>query len=198
MSLPVASEASAPPPNTLRTPTTHIATHNPLTKISKLHSSVPAQWYSPLDANMNFATIYSSPAPSCFTNDADIATHEALAASQSKNLVKTGGTVIRYVDFAPGYECAMHRTKSLDFGILVEGEIVGILEDGTETRMQRGDVWVQRGTMHAWRNDGEGWARMAFVLLASEEVVVGGEVLEPRFMSPEELAEVKKGWARKE
>jgi quercetin dioxygenase-like cupin family protein len=198
MSLPVASE-SVLPPNTLRTPTTHISTHDPVTKTSKLHSSVPAQLCSsPLDANMNFATLYSSANPASFTDDADIAAHEALAATPFKDLVKTGGTVIRYVDFAPGYECVMHRTKSLDFGILVEGEIVSVLEDGTQIKMQRGDVWVQRGTMHAWRNEGEGWARMAFVLLDSEEVVVGGEVLEPRFMSPEELAEVKKGWARKE
>lgn len=53
------------------------------------------------------------------------------------------------VDFAPEYVCMMHRTQSLDFGIVVEGEVDLLLDDGSSTRMGRGDIAVQRATMHA-------------------------------------------------
>lgn len=63
----------------------------------------------------------------------------------------------------------MHRTESLDYGIVVMGEVECILDSGEKKRMGVGDVCVQRGTMHAWRNCSEsGWARMVFVLLGVE------------------------------
>lgn len=59
----------------------------------------------------------------------------------------------------------MHRTESVDYGIVVEGEITLILDDGSETHLQAGDVVVQRGTDHAWENRSDKPARMAFILL---------------------------------
>lgn len=60
----------------------------------------------------------------------------------------------------------MHRTESVDYGIVVFGEIVLVLDDGSRTRLQAGDVVVQRGTDHAWENPSEtNPARMAFILL---------------------------------
>lgn len=72
----------------------------------------------------------------------------------------------------------MHRTISLDFGIVVFGEIVLELDDGVETVCKAGDVVVQRGTIHAWHNRTDQMTRMIFVLLPSEKVVVNGEELE--------------------
>ena len=70
----------------------------------------------------------------------------------------------------------MHRTQSLDFGIVLEGSMVMILDDGSETLMQRGDVAVQRGTMHAWRNPSRTeWSRMQFVLQDVPPIHVNGE-----------------------
>lgn len=93
-------------------------------------------------------------------------------------LVTKGGTVLRFVDFAPGYECMMHRTQSLDYGIVLEGEIVSVLDSGEETVMRRGDVMVQRATMHSWRNDSPTkWARMIFCLQDVKPLVVGGQRL---------------------
>jgi hypothetical protein len=93
-------------------------------------------------------------------------------------LVTKGGTVLRYVDFAPGYECMMHRTQSVDYGIVLEGEIVSVLDSGEETVLRRGDVMVQRATMHAWRNDSAtDWARMIFCLQDCKPLVVGGRRL---------------------
>ncbi|TQS35146.1 hypothetical protein Golomagni_04442 [Golovinomyces magnicellulatus] len=77
-------------------------------------------------------------------------------------------TVLRYVDFRPGSPPFMHRTQSLDYGIVIEGEIELILDSGETRTLKRGDVCVQRATMHAWRNNSETeWARMVFVLISS-------------------------------
>lgn len=72
----------------------------------------------------------------------------------------------------------MHRTQSLDFGIVVEGEVEMMLDDGSRTRLGRGDIAVQRATMHAWRNPSpDSWARMVFVLQDTKPLVVGGQRL---------------------
>ena len=58
----------------------------------------------------------------------------------------------------------MHRTQTLDYGIVTEGE-VWLALDQEEVHLQRGDVVVQRGTNHAWSNRTEQMARMVFILL---------------------------------
>jgi mannose-6-phosphate isomerase-like protein (cupin superfamily) len=58
----------------------------------------------------------------------------------------------------------MHRTETLDYGIVTEGEVWLVLDE-EEVHLKRGDVVVQRGTNHAWSNRTEAMARMVFVLL---------------------------------
>jgi hypothetical protein len=58
----------------------------------------------------------------------------------------------------------MHRTRSVDYVIVLEGEIWLVLDDG-ETLMRQGDVCIQRGTNHAWSNRSVGKCTMAFVLI---------------------------------
>jgi mannose-6-phosphate isomerase-like protein (cupin superfamily) len=58
----------------------------------------------------------------------------------------------------------MHRTESIDYGIVLEGEITLIL-DNEETVVRAGDIVVQRGTNHAWANRGKSLCRVAFVLI---------------------------------
>ncbi len=90
--------------------------------------------------------------------------------------MSASGTVLRFVDFAPGYECMMHRTQSVDFGLVVEGSVVSILDSGEETVMHRGDVMVQRATMHAWRNPSKTeWARMVFTLQDCKPLFIAGQ-----------------------
>ena len=76
-----------------------------------------------------------------------------------------GGTIIRIVDLEPGSVSPMHRTESVDYGIVLEGEVQLVLDDGSATALGRGDVVVQRGTDHAWENRTGARARMAFVLV---------------------------------
>lgn len=77
----------------------------------------------------------------------------------------------------------MHRTRSLDYGIVVEGEVEAVVgEEGEGKKVERrklgrGDVVVQRGTMHCWVNTSETeWARMMFVLMdCGKDGVEGGQ-----------------------
>jgi hypothetical protein len=58
----------------------------------------------------------------------------------------------------------MHVTDTVDYAILLQGELVAILEEG-ETIMRAGDILIQRGTNHAWANRSQSVARIAFVLI---------------------------------
>ncbi len=61
----------------------------------------------------------------------------------------------------------MHKTVSIDYAIVLSGEIYALMDDG-ETLMRPGDVLVQRGTSHAWSNRTDQPARVAFVLIGAE------------------------------
>jgi quercetin dioxygenase-like cupin family protein len=59
----------------------------------------------------------------------------------------------------------MHRTETVDYGIVVSGEITLLLDDGRESVLRQGDVVIQRGTDHAWANRSAESALVAFVLI---------------------------------
>lgn len=89
-----------------------------------------------------------------------------------------GGTVLRIVDMAPGATSPMHRTVSLDYGVVLEGEVDLVLDSGEVRPMMRGDISIQRGTNHAWRNRSETKpARMLYVLQESKPFEVAGKTL---------------------
>ena len=86
------------------------------------------------------------------------------------------GTVFRIVEFAPGNTPRNHRTDSIDYAVVMSGEI-DMEIDGTTIHVKAGDVVVQRGTVHNWINRGTVPCAIAFVLIAAKPVVVGGKVL---------------------
>lgn len=92
------------------------------------------------------------------------------------SLSLSNGTVLRMVDRSPGSSSAMHRTQSLDYGVVIEGEMDLVMDSGQIVTMRRGDVCIQRGTLHQWRNSGKGWNRMLFVLIDALPLEVGGTV----------------------
>ena len=57
----------------------------------------------------------------------------------------------------------MHRTESIDYGIVLDGQIVLLLDD-SEVVLEQGDMVVQRGTIHAWTNRTDRITRMLFIL----------------------------------
>jgi quercetin dioxygenase-like cupin family protein len=74
------------------------------------------------------------------------------------------GSIFRVVDFPPGAKGEMHRTRSIDYGVVIEGEIDMLLPGG-EVHLHAGDVLVQQATDHAWENRGEATCRIAFILI---------------------------------
>ena len=103
--------------------------------------------------------------------------HDSLENEKSVlSLSLPNGTVLRMVDRSPGSSSAMHRTQSLDYGVVIEGEMDLIMDSGQTVTMKRGDVCIQRGTLHQWRNSSETWNRMLFVLIDALPVEVGGKV----------------------
>jgi hypothetical protein len=65
----------------------------------------------------------------------------------------------------------MHRTKSIDYAIVLEGEIDMLLDDSA-IHLKAGDILVQQGTNHAWVNNGSVTCRIAFVLIGAHEPAV--------------------------
>jgi len=74
------------------------------------------------------------------------------------------GTTLRINELPPGAASPMHRTQTVDYGIVLDGEVVLVLDD-SETVLRAGDVVVQRGTSHRWENRSGAAARMAFILI---------------------------------
>lgn len=83
------------------------------------------------------------------------------------------GTKIRINEFRPGHidehglQSPVHRTASIDYGIILDGEITLVLDD-SEVTVRAGDIIIQRGTDHAWVNRGTTTARVAFILVDAE------------------------------
>ena len=87
-----------------------------------------------------------------------------------------GGSVFRVISFGPGVTPRNHRTDSLDYAVVLSGEIDMQLDIGS-VHLKAGDVLVQRGTIHNWANKGTVPCVIAFVLISSKPVSTGGKTL---------------------
>jgi len=93
-------------------------------------------------------------------------------------LTLEGGSVIRVVDMLPGKESPMHRTNSIDYGIVLKGEIELELEDGAKKTVREGGIIIQRGTNHLWRNTTDAVCRIAFILIEAPAYLHNGMPLD--------------------
>ena len=159
--------------------TAYLTGHDESTGKAIVQSKRPGEWSSYDDKLMGFNVVYTtSQFPPSLNDNVDITKHDNLTASNKLGLVNPGGTVCRIVDFAPGFDCMMHRTQSLDYGVVLEGSIELLLDSEQTQLMHRGDVAVQRATMHAWRNPSKTeWARMLFVLQDCQKLTLSGKEL---------------------
>ncbi|KAJ4351118.1 uncharacterized protein N0V89_006457 [Didymosphaeria variabile] len=90
------------------------------------------------------------------------------AAAEGGVKISTKGSLIRVVDFPPNSQGHNHRTRTLDYGIIMDGEIELVLEDGSKTVVRAGEVVVQQATMHQWNNNTDKACRVIFVLFPSK------------------------------
>ena len=131
------------------------------------------------------------------SNPADLSNQEDAANKKVGVVAPPGGTIFRVVEFAPEREVkadyetrlrimqgiglkpegeaggkprnpATHRTKTIDYALILSGEIDMLLDD-SEIHLKAGDVVIQRGTNHAWVNRGNQPCRVAFVMLDAKE-----------------------------
>ncbi len=109
-------------------------------------------------------------------------------AARPFTIMPATGHLIRIIDIYPpllgGQRTVMHRTRTLDYAMVIQGEIVLVLDD-SEVVLGPGEVVVQRGTDHAWENRSDEVTRMAFFHLAAE---FGDELL-AKLPHPLELME---------
>jgi quercetin dioxygenase-like cupin family protein len=86
------------------------------------------------------------------------------------------GTRFAVIDFPPGNHPHMHRTETIDYVIVMEGEIEMDMDDST-VKLRAGDILIQRGTNHAWANRTDKRARVAFVLVDAQPLGIGNSVV---------------------
>jgi mannose-6-phosphate isomerase-like protein (cupin superfamily) len=131
------------------------------------------------------------------SSPADLANPEDAATRKVGIPPLPNGTIFRVVEFAPEKEItadydtrlkmiqaiglapegpsrerprdpAMHRTRTIDYAVILSGEIDMLLDD-SEVHMKAGDVLVQRGTNHAWVNRSDAPCRVAFILVDAKD-----------------------------
>ena len=88
-----------------------------------------------------------------------------------------GGTVFRVVRYEPGVVPRNHRTDSIDYAVVVSGEIDMELDDKVVVKLKAGDALVQRGTIHNWVNRGTEDCVIAFVLISAKPATAAGKPL---------------------
>ena len=85
------------------------------------------------------------------------------------------GSRFAVIDFAPKSTGGVHRTETIDYVIVLSGEIEMQMDDSV-VKMKAGDVMVQRGTNHGWTNTSDRPARVAFVLMDAKPIGIGNPV----------------------
>lgn len=119
----------------------------------------------------DFQLIWTTPAVPANLNDGSDGPIPA-------GLTLNGGSVIRVVDMLPGKSSPLHRSYSIDYGIIVSGKLELELDGGDVVALSSGDIVVQRGTNHLWRNPSvDTVCRIVFVLIEALPVEVDGRVL---------------------
>ncbi len=89
------------------------------------------------------------------------------------------GAIFRVVEYAPGVTPRLHRTLTVDYAVVMAGEIDMVLDGGKIVHLKQGDCLVQRGTVHDWVNNGAIPCVIAFVLVAAQPVKVADRALGP-------------------
>lgn len=133
------------------------------------NTSIPEQMQPEVAGNLSLHLAYATTtSPAHYSDGSDITTYSNFLTSPP-GIFLAEGSVVRVVDVQPGGETPLHQTESLDYGVVLEGEVELELDSGQKRRLKRGDVTVQRGTNHLWRNMSQTTSsRMMFVTLGAK------------------------------
>lgn len=175
----------------LSPPLRHITSHRPDGKSifsTDIPTAVPAQ---PIRPDVNFNLAYTtSEFPVLLDAESDIENYRTHLEETKPGLIIKGGTILRICDFAPGGPPPiMHRTMSLDYGIVLAGEVECWLDSGEMRHLKVGDIVIQRQTNHAWVNaNKDRWARMIFILQEAKPLTIGSVTLDEDYGEIEGVA----------
>jgi len=152
-----------------------------------MDGQAPDVYPAPASAAMTISLLWrTTTAPASYAGNEDMAPAGLRIPTAPQ---QRGGTVFRIADIPPDRELGdnpdmgrhgvhvsaegrkrhvmFHQTDTVDYAIVLEGEIWAVLDDD-ETLMKQGDVLIQRGTGHAWSNRSDKPCRMAFILVDAE------------------------------
>lgn len=99
---------------------------------------------------------------------ADLTGNEDLGARKVERPPQYRGTIFRVIEFSPGNEYDMHITQTIDYALVMSGEIDMELDDGASVHLRQGDALVQRATVHNWANRGVDPCVIAFILIDAQ------------------------------
>ena len=130
-----------------------------------------------LDAEGRSCILIDGPASrTIWSTDGAVADNSGMADTGGDKIsFPTHGSRFVFVEFPPGDSKPMHATDTIDYLVVISGEAVFITETG-ETTLRAGDVLVDRGVVHAWRNDGDQPCRLVNVLVPAHPVAKGATV----------------------
>src|SRR5262245_19210663 len=179
------------PPLTTQPVRRVVTGHDPQGKaIVAMDGAPPVVLQSPLQEGLAFTEVWNTATTPAPVDNGPVPT----VGRSLQTAPPTGGTIIRVVDIPPegpgGPQVSaeqakqllasvgldhppprgkarhpfMHRTQTIDYGVVLAGEIHLVLDDD-EVHLKAGDIVVQRGTIHAWSNRGNSVCRMLFVLI---------------------------------
>jgi hypothetical protein len=126
-------------------------------------SQPPSHAYFPPVGGFRFGMFSVPP-----TSGATARPPEDLAAAAAEFEAALPGLAAHMEPDAPG----MHTTSTIDFEVVLEGEVWLELDDGVEVHLRPGDTVVQNGTRHAWRNHGDAPARLAVFIVGAHHARV--------------------------
>ncbi|KAI1170317.1 cupin domain protein [Nemania sp. FL0916] len=168
------SEPASTTPPDLANPTRVITTTNPENGISifdKTHDeSLPVVFSV---AGSHFRLAYASgPVPEAL-DGTDITTYGEHLQNLPPLVRPDGGANVWYIDTPPGAGGPMHRTISLDFVTVLEGEVELNLDSGEKRTLKAGDTCIQRSTAHQWKNHSKDkWVRFLGVIVAAQPIAL--------------------------
>jgi mannose-6-phosphate isomerase-like protein (cupin superfamily) len=159
-------------------PLTHYITVNSNNGISSLQKPADTPKVQRLGPNMQVAYLYSSPASFNIQKDTDLTYHQAAPSTPPfRSFPPAGATAAVIADIGPNPNDepgSLHRTQTLDYVVILEGEMELSLDGGEKVIVKRGEMVVQRAAMHAWRNISKTEsARMLAVAVGNEGAIEG-------------------------
>ena len=160
-------------PNPASPPIRRVVTGHDANEVAKVIIDAPAtNWKSSSPGTVSTLIWSTDRTPADIAVGGSI---EDLGARILGTAPPANGTRFAVIDFPPGNRGRMHRTETIDYVIVIAGEIDMDMDDST-IHLKAGDVMVQRGTNHAWVNRGSAPARLAFVLIDAEPLGIGHPV----------------------